>query len=267
MNLYIKNTFLVAISIILLGSLFAQQTPLVVEGSYQGKNIFVKNPYRNEKVGFCVSKVTVNGNVTTDEINSASFEIDLSLYQFLLGEKVEVKIFHDQACTPKVINPQVLEPKSTFAVQDINVSDDKTLSWTSTQESGKLTYIVEQFKWNGWVKVGEVEGNGNPTVQNYKFKVETHSGENKFRIYQTDYTKKKRVSKEVVYNSNSPKITFYPKKVRKDIVFSGKTTFEIYDTYGNIVKKGAGETLDCSTLKKGFYYLKFDNEVGTFNKK
>lgn len=267
MNKYIKNIYLAIFSIMFLGGLFAQQAPLVVSGSYQGKNIFVKNPYRNEKVGFCVSKVTVNGEVTTDEINSASFEIDLSLHQFLLGEKIEVKIFHSKGCLPKVVNPQVLEPVSTYIVEDINVNDEKTLSWSTTKESGKLTFVVEQYKWDGWVKVGEVKGNGNASIQSYKFKIETHSGENKFRVYQKDYTGKKRVSKEVVYNSSSPKVTFYPKKVRKDIVFSTQTTFEVYDTYGNIVKKGAGELLDCSTLKKGFYYLKFDNEVGTFNKK
>jgi len=267
MSKHIKNIQLVAISIFMFVGLFGQQAPLVIEGAYNGKNIFVKNPYRSEKVGFCVSKVTVNGEVTTDEINSASFEIDLSIHQLLLGDKVEIKIYHDAGCTPKVINPQVLEPKSTYVIEDINVSDDKTLSWTTVKETGKLTFVIEQYKWNGWVKVGEVEGVGSPTAQQYKFKVETHSGENKFRVYQIDYTNKKRVSREVIYNSNAPKVTFYPVKVRKDIVFSASTIFEVYDTYGNIVKKGAGDVLDCSSFKKGFYYLKFDNEVGTFNKK
>lgn len=267
MSKYIKNIQLIALSIFMIGGVFGQQEPLVLEGAYNGKNIFVKNPYRSEKVGFCVSKVTVNGQVTTDEINSASFEIDLGIYQFLLGDKVEIKIFHDAGCTPKVINPQVLEPKSTFVVEDINVTDDKTLTWTTVKESGKLTFVIEQYKWNGWVKVGEVEGVGSPTPQQYKFKVETHSGENKFRVYQKDYTDKKRVSREVTYNSNAPKVTFYPKKVRENIVFSASTIFEVYDTYGNMVKKGAGDVLDCSSFKKGFYYLKFDNEVGTFNKK
>lgn len=249
------------------GLSYSQQEVVVLEGTYQGKDLYVRNPDRAEKVGRCVSKVTVNGEVTTDEINSSSFVIDLSLFQFLIGDKVEVKIYHADGCAPKVTNPEALEPKSTYVVQEINIDDDETLSWQTTNETGKLTFVIEQFKWGSWVKVGEVEGNGNPSVQSYKFKVKTHSGENKFRVYQKDYTGKKRVSEEVTYNSTKEKITFYPKKVRNDIIFSGETSYEVVDHYGNLVKKGSGNKVDCSSLKKGFYYLKYDNTSETFNKK
>lgn len=248
-------------------SVNAQQSVVVLEGTYQGKDLYVRNPDRSEKVGRCVSKVTVNGEVTTDEINSSSFIIDLSLYQFLIGDKVEIKIYHAKGCTPKVSNPEALQPKSTYVVEEINVDDDETLTWQTTGETGKLTFIIEQFKWGEWVKVGEVQGNGTPSVQSYKFKVKTHSGENKFRVYQKDYTGKKRVSNVVTYNSRKEKITFYPKKVRKDIIFSSETSFEVVDHYGNLVKKGSGTKVDCSSLKKGFYYLKYDNATETFNKK
>lgn len=245
----------------------AQQTVLQLDGSYQGKGIYVKNPYRNEKVGFCVSKVTVNGDVTTDEINSSSFLVDLSAFKFLIGDKVDIKIYHSKGCTPKVVNPEALLPKSTFIVEEINVDENQNLLWKTTGETGKLDFVIEQYKWGEWVKVGSVAGIGTPVVQSYKFNVNVHSGENKFRVYQKDYSGKKRLSKEVVYNSSQEKITFYPKKVRKDIVFSENTTYEVRDIYGNVVKKGLGASLDCSSLKKGFYYLNFDNETATFNKR
>lgn len=240
---------------------------IVLDGIYQGKNLVVQNPYGQGKVGFCVTKVTVNGDVTTDEVNSSSFEIDLENFKLLVGDKVEVKIFHKDGCKPKIHNPQVLKPRSTFEVVQINIGDDQVLSWKTKNEIGKLSYIVEQYRWNKWVKVGEVEGVGTSGVNSYRFKVESHSGENKYRVSQVDYTNEKRSSKEVLFVSDIEEITFYPKKVKTDIVFSKETLFEIYDIYGNLVKKGNANRVDCSALKKGFYYLNYDNKIGTFNKK
>jgi len=49
---------------------FAQnETSIVHEGHYQGKNLYVQNPFAGSGVGFCVIKVTVNGDVTTDQIS------------------------------------------------------------------------------------------------------------------------------------------------------------------------------------------------------
>ena len=63
-----------------------------------------------------------------------------------------------------------------------------------------------------------------------------------------------------------PEVTFYPKKVKSEITFSSKTLFEIFDSFGNIVKKGYGDKVDCGTLKKGLYYLNFDNTNDEFSK-
>ena len=39
-----------------------------------------------------------------------------------------------------------------------------------------------------------------------------------------------------------PEITYNPVKVSKDITFSAETLYEIYDQYGNVVKKGFGNS-------------------------
>jgi hypothetical protein len=78
---------------------------IVLEGNYQGKNLYVQNPFAGSGVGFCVSNVTVNGNTTTDEIASSAFEIDFRNLQLKLGDKVIVKIEHKDDCKPKVLNP------------------------------------------------------------------------------------------------------------------------------------------------------------------
>lgn len=253
----------------------AQGSVIILEGNYQGKVLYVQNPFSPNGVGFCVTEIKVNGNITTDETNSSAFEIDLKPHKLNIGDKVEVKIFHKDGCKPKVLNPEVLKPKSTFEV--ISMTSDKAglLKWSTKSETGKLTFIVEQFRWNKWVKVGEVEGNGTPNTNEYSFKVAPHSGKNQLRIRQTDYSGQPRLSKPVDFVSDVTEIDYSPLKATKDINFfmKGKedktmeTMYEIYDQYGNIVKKGFGSKVDVSNLPKGGYFINFDNKMGEFTKK
>src|SRR5687767_358583 len=152
------------------------QGVIVLEGNYQGKPLYVQNPFGPGGVGFCVTEVKVNGNITTDETNSSAFEIDLKSQKLNPGEKVEVRILHKEGCKPKVLNPEVLKPRSTFEVVSMSADKDGTFKWSTRSETGKLAFVVEQFRWNKWVKVGEVEGKGTPSSNEYTFKVAPHSG-------------------------------------------------------------------------------------------
>ncbi len=251
----------------LLSSATAFSAVIVLEGNYQGKNLYVQNPFATTGVGFCAKKVLVNGNVTTDEVNSSAFEIDFTALQLKVGDKVEVKIEHSDDCKPKVLNPEVLKPKSTFEVIDMSISPDGSMKWRTKGETGKLPFIIEQFRWTKWIKVGEVDGKGTSGENSYEFKVTPHSGENQIRVKQVDYTSQPRYSPPKKFTSTISDVTFAPNKVAKDINFSEETMFEIYDQYGNIVKKGFAKTVDCSSLAKGVYYLNFDNKTDQFIKK
>ena len=252
-------------------NLFSQGV-IILEGNFQGKNLFVQNPFASGNVGFCVTEVKVNGNVTTDEIASSAFEIDFKPTQLKIGDKVEVKISHKKDCKPKVLNPEVLKPKSTFEIISMNVTADGNLKWSTRGEQGKLIFVVEQFRWNKWVKVGEIDGMGTAVTNSYEYKVSPHSGKNQFRIKQTDYSGQPRLSKPIDYNSTNCEVSFAPQKVSKEISFTcndkpSETMFEIYDQYGNIVKRGFGNKVDCSNLPKGGYFLNFDNKMAEFIKK
>ena len=247
---------------------------MIVEGNYQGKPLYVQNPFTSGGVGFCVNEVKVNGNITTDETNSSAFEIDLKVHKLNIGDKVEVKIFHKAGCQPKVLNPEVLKPKSSFEVTSMTADKDGTLKWTTKSESGKLTFVIEQYRWNKWVKVGEVEGVGTPGNNEYSFKIAPHSGKNQLRLRQTDYSGQPRYSRPVDFMSEIPESDFGPLKTSKEINFTAKkngsaaeTMYEIYDQYGNIVKKGFGSKVEVSNLPKGGYFINFDNKMGEFQKK
>lgn len=262
-----KNLILtVSVSLISLVSV----ANLSIEGSYQGKNLYVQNPEDEDGFGFCATRVTVNGDVMPGSVNQSAFEINFAIYGLKKGDPVFIVIEHGPGCKPKILNPEVLLPRSTFEVQEIVASNAGLLKWTTTNEQGKLPFIVEQYRWNKWVNAGEVDGIGTPGQNNYEFKITPHSGENKVRVVQIDHSGKKKASQEVTFTDASiPEIEFSPKKVKTVIKFDAngvpfETKYEIYDAYGNIVKKGVGTEVDCTNLKKGAYYINYDNKNEKF---
>lgn len=259
--LFIGLMFLTLIS-------FAQDKGVIIlEGHYQGVDLYVQNPYGSSGVGFCAYKVTINDNVTTDQVESSAFIIDFTTQGLKVGDEVTVKIFHKTDCQPKVLNPEVLRPKSTFETKSIEVTDKQVLKWVTTGEQGKLTFQVEQYRWNRYIKIGEVEGEGTASENSYEFKITPTSGENKFRVVQVDYTGKKRMSPKAAYQSSTDKISLVSAK-SKTLDFSGETLFEVYDTYGNLVKKGFGKNPNVENLQKGLYYVNYDAQTGVvWNKK
>lgn len=246
-------------------SAFAQQNVLIIKGTYHGENLIIDNPFTSTGLGYCISEIRVNGKMSTDEINSSSFEIDLSVYQLKKGDEITIAIKHKEGCTPKAVNPNVLEPRSTFDTQSIKVDMNGVLSWVTTNEVGKLDYIVEQYKWNKWVKVGKVEGLGEMSKNKYSVKVNLHSGINRFRVKQIDYTRRPRYSPEAKLTNLRMQPVQFTKK-RNKIIFTQSTEYELYDEYGQKKKIGSGKEIDISNLDNGTYYLNYDNTMQEFKK-
>jgi len=106
-----KNLFLktIILAFICLSSSFAQAGEIVLTGTYQGKNVFVKN--ESEKTDstnavYCTKEVFLNGVSIMKDIATADFEIDLSSLKS--GAKVTIKIIHTDGCVPAILNPQVI---------------------------------------------------------------------------------------------------------------------------------------------------------------
>lgn len=241
---------------------------VVLEGHYQGRDIYVQNPFSSSGVGFCVYEVRVNKEVTTDEVNSSAFAIDFNMLNLQIGDPLNIEIVHKEGCDPLVINPEVLKPISTYDIVSIEVDKSNTLKWSTKGESGKLPFVIEQYRWNKWVKVGEVGGKGTESVNNYEFRLTPNSGLNKVRVKQTDSTNKPRYSEATEFSSKTYEVSYSPVKVKKELIFSHTTMYEVYNMYGNIVMRGYDKKIDVSALKKGKYYINYDNKFGdTFEKK
>ena len=270
-----KSLGLIVLGIAFISSGFAQQE-MVLEGTYQGRNLYVQNPFASSGVGFCVLGVEVNGQTSIDEINSSAFEIDFLSYQLKKGQQVQIKIEYKSDCFPRVVNPEVLRPTSSFVITKMNVTAAGLISFKTKGESGSLPFQIEQFRWNKWVKVGEVKGNGTSGVNSYTFKAKPHSGKNKFRIKQVDFSRRPRYSREIRLTKSLTKVVVISnsdkEKVNSELSFSTvdgtetETMYEIFNGFGSLVKKGYGAKVDLSGLDKGVYYVNYDAKSDNFRK-
>jgi len=249
----------------------AQVELLSLEGTYQEKNLIVNNPPMADGFGFCISKVLVNGEILPAVIQTSHFEIDFKLFHLKKGDDVFVVLEHAVGCEPRFLNPSILLPKSTFVCTQINTTKEGELTWTTNNEQAILDFSIEQFKWGRWVEVGQVKGKGSKGANHYQFQLTPHSGKNTVRVSQTDSSGKPRFSKSTSFISATPEVGFSPTKVHTTLTFKAKgqvvkTKYEIYDAYGNLLKTGFGNTVDCRNIVSGVYFINYDNKTGKFIK-
>jgi hypothetical protein len=261
-----KNLLLLFTLFLLAGVACASHV-IVVEGQYQNKNVFVSNSLSESGIGFCAFEIRVNGKITSDEVNSSAFEIDLGVHNISQGTSVVIEIFHKEGCVPKILNSSVLKPQATFITKEITLSETGLLKWSTTGESGVLAFEIEQYKWNKWIKIGEVQGQGTMKENSYQFQVSLVSGLNRYRVVQKGNLGKVERSPAVEITSKIEKPRFKLNSGDHSITFSNSTSYEVYDEFGQIRKRGFGSSLSLSNLPNGTYYLSYDNYVETIKKR
>jgi hypothetical protein len=236
---------------------------VVLSGNYFGKNLYVKN-YSKDPSVFCAVSVSVNDKPFNSPLTSSSFEINFRAMGIAWGEKVSVKIEYKEGCKPEVINPDVLKPVpgGTFLSAK---ADKNAINWSTIGETGPFPFQVQQYKWDRWVTIGEVMGEGKADTAHYKYEVKHLNGPNLYRIYQSDAASGLTlVSDDIKIRSANSVITFSMDK--GNISFSDATQFEIYNSDGEMVDKGEGSEVDTSSLPKGEYYIAYGGTSETFKK-
>ena len=244
---------------------------MMVKGVYQGMDLYVLNPMLDEDVGdlYCVNQILINDVPYEGLINSSAFCILLSELNFDLGEMLTITLKHSNDCHPRIINPEILKPLSTYELLEMSLEFGDMLQFKTSGESSQLLFYVQQFRWGKWVDIAEVNGNGGPGNQQYSVRVYPHHGENKFRVYQNDHLHRFIISKENKFKVEKDSIVIESKikKVKSNIKFSGDTYFLIQNEYGEVIKKGFANEIDVAGLEKGKYYLRYDNTWLEFMKK
>ncbi|MDD4150475.1 MAG: hypothetical protein PHE33_10645 [Bacteroidales bacterium] len=263
------NTLIIGVILMLFVSTGIKADEMSLKGIYQGKDLYIINPMLDMGEEYCAYEVLVNKIEFDDAINSSAFRISLDFAGLQFGQEYEVVIKHHENCTPKLVNPEVLKPLSTYSVNNYEIGYNDILNFTTQNESGKLTFYVEEFRWDKWSVRGTIPGEGGPEDRTYSQKVYPYNGENMFRIYQIDHLNRKFYSDTIVINidKNPVLVTCPLNKVKNEISFSAITYYAVINEYGEELIRGSGDIVNVSDLKKGEYFLNFENEYIVFKKK
>lgn len=188
-----------SILILLLGFVIhfpSEGAEISINGVYQGKNLYVQNPFANDGKEYCTSEVYVNGKLNISNPKVGAFEIDLSFLP--INSPVEVKIVYKDGCGPKIVNPQAITLDSDFKFLVCQVTDME-LKWITQKESIAGIYSIEKLEGDDWVSIAEVNSKGSVVNNFYKVPAKHEKGKNIYRIKFTQAEGITLYSKEMEY--------------------------------------------------------------------
>jgi len=238
---------------------------IVISGSYQGKDIYVQNPFDQTTKKFCTQTVYVNDRLVFEQPKVSAYKIDLSYLS--VNDLVVIRIAYSEGCKPRVVNPQVLKSAKTAFKFLSAETDHNSITWMTEGESLEGKYFVEQqTEEHDWEIIDTVNTKNESSVNSYTVAAPHDKGVNAYRI------KYKGDGGEVIYSiesafTKSDKITFYPSVATTTLTLSDTAEFVITDYFGKAVKKGEGIEIFIDDLKPGEYYLNIQNRKEKFVKK
>lgn len=256
----------IAMVMSMITSVHGQQS-VELSGLYQGENLLVVNETNPDGVGFCCYEVRVNGQLTADEVNSHAFEIDLRSQGIVLGKGLSVRLMHRPGCAPRILNPEVVKPSPGFELIDFKVSSTGDVVWTSSEERGRMPYVLQQFKWGKWVDVVRVDGRGGPGERHYSARIDPIFGENLLRLTHLAPDGSLEVKGEARFSAEVPQVDFEYNHKKQKIEFSRPTQFEVVDAFGTVVLRGNGRQGVLRYLARGEYFVNFGARSETFKKR
>ncbi len=237
---------------------------LVISGVYQGKNLYVQNPFIPGTEDFCTQQVYINDELVISSPRTSAFVVDLS--GFSINQSVIVKIMHSDVCEPKIINPQVIRREANFRYTALSLTEDR-LTWSTTGEMPNSRFFIEQYMNNRWVIVKSVVAKGRYDQNSYEYTPSIGSGDNLIRIKNLTPQGEVIYSDLLKYTSDKPPVTFTPEKVTDMITLSREVKYSVFDAQGNLLFQGNGDKVDCKDLESGQYYINFDNRTRKFTKR
>lgn len=155
---------------------------------------------------------------------------------------------------------QLANGQSLCKIISLEANKEGTIFWTAMNEGDTKLFLIEQFRWGKWIKIGQVNTNFGESNKEHHYSIQiiTHSGKNRIRVVQGNI---QGVYKDIEFNSNIPKVKFTLDKEKKEILFTSETLFEIINTSGTVVKRGLSNLISCDDLPKGNYTLNYDNST------
>lgn len=238
---------------------------LTLRGTYQGKNIFVQNPYLNQQQVFCTQSVKVNGREVLSYVQSSAYEIDLSFLS--PNQALEIIITHWENCSPRILNPQVVKPLEKFEFARFQV-DESSLRWQTKGEWRGDSLVVEQkSEYSDWTPILGLSSKGNQESNLYSVSLDHAAGLNLYRVHYYSGFMGEIISQVIEYEYVLPPVTFSPARPTTKITLSREADFEILDRYENFVMGGKAKEINIRNLAPGGYYLVIENRREKFLKR
>lgn len=229
-----------------------------IEGIYKEKNLYFyvpscKNPSENNEIS-----AKVNGRDVLKTKAEKAFDIDLSKSGFEYGDNLKIELFYF-GCKPFMVNENALEKRNSFKITDLTVNKSGELSFKTYNEIDKFPFIVQQYKWNKWVNVAKLDGNGGENWKEYSTNTHIVSGTNKFRVIRYNLWSPPTKSEEFLFESSKSKPSITYDKKLDQITFSSETSFKVLNQYGEVVEEGFGAEIITTNIPKGNYIIAYDN--------
>ncbi|GAB5417068.1 MAG: hypothetical protein Crog4KO_19340 [Crocinitomicaceae bacterium] len=213
----------------------------------------------DEEMGYCTDSVLINGQkYDNGKIAAGAYEIQFDSLGFQVGDSIHLVIYHHSNCKPKIlIDHGVIRRGPVFEVAQI---DSEKIRW-SLNRAIIGRFRIEVYRWNKWVKLGDIESFATKTDYEFPLQDSLHTGVNKIRVtFLNPSDNYRQTSKAVVYNFYRKPIQLNYNKKAKTITFPQETRFELYNAHGDIIQRGYGNSIDLSNQDRGVYYVNFDNE-------
>ncbi len=243
---------------------------MVLEGTYQGKNLYINNPSNAYDSEYSIIKATLNGRPLAN-IKSSNFMVNFrGMY---LGKYIKIELTYRTKGfpAPQILNPTSIRSSSSFQlIGNVEIDEDQ-MTWKTKYENSEEPYIIERDLgtglWSDWVLVGTVVGKGSRDYNEYRFALDHLSGANKYRIKQRDGMYQYSYIPPVNFTSTKAPITLAESSVTSKLKLSSKVAYEIYDGFGRLITKGHGKVIDISAIRTGTYFIRIENKTQSFVKK
>ncbi|MEQ8240487.1 MAG: hypothetical protein RIA69_14810 [Cyclobacteriaceae bacterium] len=236
-----------------------------ITGVYQGKTLFIQNPYSQETQAFCVEKIFVNGVSVNYNPRQSAIKVDfvgIDLYS-----PVYLRIVHSESCAPLIINPDAIAYHNSFRFAQLNLVDT-LLTWKSQGEQEEGYYIIEKIDMGTWIEQDTIQSKGKFGGSSYEYIPALTSGPNKFRVKYIFPNQEYLNSRDLDIHFYPSDVTFQPSVTDSKLFLSRGSEYKIYDSGGKLMLSGQDSEIDVSSLPVGEYLIYFKQEYpGFFQKK
>lgn len=224
-------------------------------GVYQGKPLFIQNPYLSTERAYCIREIRINKKRADINYDVSALILDFKGVDKFSPISIHIE-YSDSTCVPILLNPEAIRYHSVFSFEKISITDS-SLVWRTKGESDEGSYEIEAFNLGYWESLNVREANGVYGSSEYIYFPIYEEGSNKYRIRYS--------SSSVTLFSDEIEHVFYPepitfKREGNELILSRSCNYVVSDEENFEVLTGLGKEINISELKSGEYYITFNDE-------